>query len=444
MAIYGASETPRVLLQGISVDTPVVEAIRRYTGCVEEHGEAGVRWSSWDVVICQGRPQIPDDGQLRVIQIGGVPVGSVTQNQDAFVGGGGPSLPLPMHFKAFHPVPIRGIELVIPDELDDGWRDLVKSVLLPVVRETPLPRAGFVPWAVENFGSFTALITDLDGAALAMRYAPPEGPKECLYLPPSINDLEPWLAMAFREWSKQDPKTFPAEPDWLTDPHWMTVEEVAARSEVDASRAELEQALEWMQRRVADAEAALAHARTAADNGQRVLVTGTGEPLVAAVRAALERLGFVVRDMDAEGEREKREDLRVIDGDWIAICEIKGYGKGASTTDLLKIGRFETLFVQETGKLPDAKWYVVNQFRERPPSARQPMLKGQDGSVEEFASGNGLAIDSRELFQLDKAVAAGLLFKEAARELLRSAFGRFEFHLPTDSEGTQATPSFRE
>ncbi|MFE3572516.1 hypothetical protein ACFXON_24210, partial [Bacillus subtilis] len=114
--------------------------------------------------------------------------------------------------------------------------------------------------------------------------------------------------------------------------------------------------------------------------------------------------------MDAEGEREKREDLRVIDGDWIAICEIKGYGKGASTTDLLKIGRFETLFVQETGKLPDAKWYVVNQFRERPPSARQPMLKGQDGSVEEFASGNGLAIDSRELFQLDKAVAAGLLF----------------------------------
>lgn len=159
------------------------------------------------------------------------------------------------------------------------------------------------------------------------------------------------------------------------------------------------------------------------------MLTGTGDELVQAVAGALTRLGFVVEDRDAIGAREKLEDLRVRDGDWIALCEVKGYTKGGSVTDMVKINRFVERYVRDTNAWPDARWYVVNQFKDRDPSSRMQLLRGQDEDVEGFAESNGLAIDTRSLFLLDKAVANGEIDKGKARTLLREAVGRFGYGL---------------
>ncbi|MGK8490429.1 hypothetical protein [Nocardia asiatica] len=431
MVVYGASETPRVLFQGIASEAPILDEVKKYAGHVGTYNHGvGVRWESWDVVISGGEPVLASPyPKVRVIQVGGPPVG---QQRFGVPLSSGPDGGMMRGYKfepAFERVSVRGSELVIPDDLDPDWRELAKTTLLPLLATEPLPRTGFRRWedADQPRGYVMPLITDLDGAVLAMRYQPPVGPLDCLYLPHAIEDLTPWVLAAFRAWAESAPDIFPSEPEWTSDRHWMTTGELNAHEEVSSLRSAMRQAMADMQAKLDEAETRLQEVRAAAHDAERLLLTGTGAPLVTAVHDALVRLGFAVLDMDATGAREKREDLRVSDGDWVAICEVKGYGKGASTTDLLKIGRFESLFTRETGDLPDAKWYVANQFRDRNPSTRQPMLKGQDDSVEEFASESGLVLDTRELFQLDKAVASGRLGKDEARRILREAKGRFLF-----------------
>ncbi|WP_431950290.1 hypothetical protein [Nocardia lijiangensis] len=436
MVVYGAGETPRVLVQGIAFDAPILDEIKKYAGHVETYdSDAGVRWESWDVVISRGEPVLASPyPKVRVIQVGGTPVGLQRFHVPSSSGLGGSTMNSFRFESAFEHSKVRGSELVIPDNLDTDWRELAKTILLPILKLEPLPRTGFGSWEDTNQprGYVIPLITDLDGVALAMRYRPPIGPLDCLYLPRAINDLTPWALAAFREWAKSAPETFPSEPEWTSDPRWMTTGELNAQEEVGSLRSAMQQAMAEMQANLEEAERRLGVAQAAAHGAERLLLTGTGTSLVTAVYDALVRLGFMVLDMDATGAREKREDLRVSDGGWQAICEVKGYGKGASTTDLLKIGRFESLFTRETGDLPDAKWYIANQFRDRNPSTRQPLLKGQDDSVEEFAAENGLVLDTRELFQLDKAVASGRLEKDEARRLLREARGRFLFDPPSN------------
>jgi hypothetical protein len=90
---------------------------------------------------------------------------------------------------------------------------------------------------------------------------------------------------------------------------------------------------------------------------------------VDIVHQTLELFGFEVTNVDeglAEGQA-KKEDLRVEDGDWIALCEVKGYSKGGKLADLQKLNGFGTLYAVETGRPP--KRNVVRResvSRERP------------------------------------------------------------------------------
>ncbi|GAA3174767.1 hypothetical protein GCM10020255_065380 [Rhodococcus baikonurensis] len=94
-----------------------------------------------------------------------------------------------------------------------------------------------------------------------------------------------------------------------------------------------------------------------------------------------------------------------------------------------KINRFVERYARDTGQWPDARWYVVNQFRERDPSSRMQLLRGQDADVEGFAESDGLAIDTRSIFLLDKDVASGVKTSDEARRLLRESTGRFAYGL---------------
>lgn len=275
---------------------------------------------------------------------------------------------------------------------------------------------------------FLPLLHDLDNYALAAVYNPPRGGRQCLYLPDVIADLAPWLLLAFSMWSTELPEVFPAEPEWTSNPEWMTDSELRAKAQLDAQRAEAERIISEAQASIAVAEKTLLELREEVGESERLLLTGTDTPLVDVVHKTLEAFGFDVTDVDAglAAGQAKKEDLRVADGDWISLCEVKGYTKGAKLGDLGKLQGYATLFAAETGRPPEAMWYVVNHWRETDPSSRAKLLQGGEEYIETFAEQGGLVVDTRDLFRLRKAVEAGSINAEDVRESLKRSRGRFQ------------------
>jgi hypothetical protein len=137
-----------------------------------------------------------------------------------------------------------------------------------------------------------------------------------------------------------------------------------------------------------------------------------------------------VMKMDDVHTEERLEDLRIISPGqgWTALAEVKGYGGGAKSNDLLKFGRYWLRYFQEEGKEPDAGWYIVNQFFENDPSRRRTILSGSESALSTFdADYNGLAIDTAHLFRLWMAVRDGRLTAEDTRSRLMQAGKRFTF-----------------
>ena len=144
--------------------------------------------------------------------------------------------------------------------------------------------------------------------------------------------------------------------------------------------------------------------------------------------------------------RPKLEDLRVTDPDtsWEALAEVKGYSGGGKTGDFQQIGRFVGIYQsQNNGSLPDATWYVVNQFLSRPPDTRPLLMENQAEDVDVFAeSFNGVLVDTRDLFVLCQRVARDELTKEEARRMLMSAQRRFSLGEEGDGEEDDDSTEF--
>lgn len=420
--IYDEAPKPRILLQNVKSETALHVAVQRYSGTVgflRGYGD-GLRVESWDAIVSVGDPQL-SASNLRVIQIGGTPCGSRWS-------------PGSRYYQSIDTITSYGAELVINDDLPSALAQIVKRELLPQLRTIPLPRGAIVTphFSASNREThFTPLISDLDGNAFAAIYRPDSGAQECLYLPEGIADITPWLLYVFERWSADAPDIFPAAPDWTRDDRWMTAGEIDARDSMVSARAEVEKAVRRLEEVEREAESSLALVSEAANRNERKLLTGTGDVLVAAVSSALERIGFTVHDMDAEGRREKLEDLRIEDpaeDRWLALCEIKGYNKGGQLNDLQKLGRFvERYLVENKGRMPQARWYVVNQFRDRDPSTRKQLLWGQDTDLVAFGESGGLTIDTRSIFLLDKDVTTGSISQDDAKRLLKNATGRFDY-----------------
>jgi hypothetical protein len=421
--VYGEAARPRVIIDGFNKNHPFAAVVERYAGTVRYLVEdPDVRWESWDAVVSLGSPHLPShsSGHLRLLQIGGSPSGMFRRNPGQTI------------FAPLKHTDRVGDELVVPDDLpDDELRDLVKAELLPLVVGASADdrRYRISPQEVFDEGRFNLpLLQDLDGYAYATLYRPHMGPGECLYLPDLLTNLAPWLLYAFKRWAGEQPDVFPSQPEWTLDPTWMTPAEMAAQQDANDKRAEAERARVTCEAAVAEAEAALQKARESADEEERLLLTGTDTPLADIVHRTLEMFGFEVTNVDeslAEGQA-KKEDLRVADSAWLALCEVKGYSKGARLLDLQKLNGYATLYAAEAGKPPSAMWYVVNQFRGTDPNSRPQVLQGGDEYVDAFGQQGGLVIDTRDLFRLRKAVEAGRLSKEAAREMLVVSSGRFE------------------
>ena len=418
VVVYGEAERPRVLVAGFDTGHPFAPVVERYAGTVHYlDEEPKIRWDSWDAVVSLGKPNLRGD-HLRVLQIGGQPSGMMRTGDY----GAQAALNLAEHV---------GDELVVPDGLPDDLRELVTRELKRVV-DPRIHRARIAPYRLaggDRENAYWPLLHDLDRYAYAALYRPDLGLHECLYLPQAVADIAPWLLWAFKHWSEELPEVFPSQPEWTSDPTWMAADELSAQAEAARKRAEADRMIAEAEAAVDAAEAELSKVRERVDASERVLLTGTDTPLVDVVHETLELFGFAVTDVDAglEDGQHKKEDLRAAQGDeWIALCEVKGYTKGGKLADLRKLDDYATLYAVEAGKPPNGKWYVVNQFRETDPNSRPQLLAGADEYLESFGSEGGLAIDTRDLFRMRKTVESGAVSKEAVRELLTTAKGRFE------------------
>ncbi|WNG17386.1 hypothetical protein [Cystobacter fuscus] len=181
-------------------------------------------------------------------------------------------------------------------------------------------------------------------------------------------------------------------------------------------------------------------ANVAADAGERLLLTEQSELLVGAVASAFREFGFQVQDMDAVWPvNDRREDLRLglsERGDWLSICEVKGYCKSAKSSDLLKIERFRGRFFKELGRDPNRCLYVVNSFVNDAPSSRKKPLHSNPDEVEAFAEDGGLVVGTVELFRLLMDVRRGRVDVQTARSLLADSTGVFSWN-PNDEENVK-------
>ncbi len=396
-----------MLLHGFDDDS-IVEGLAPTVAHLDANGLKKFRPDSWDAIVSVDTPN-GRAGHLRVLQFGGAPLCFNDQRR---------------RLRLERTV---GFEVILTEAVPESLRDELKEVVR-FVRAAPLPR-DVIQAETDATEYFIPLITDADGRAFAAIYKP-AGPipvvEEVIYLPGGFAPSRRWVALAFERWSESSVDAFPAVADWTQRSEWMTTDERAALGVVDDAQRELIHTTARLESELADARKLLESRHADADRNERRLLTATGDDLVDAVAEALRQLGFEVDDRDAQGARHKLEDLRVVDGGWLALAEVKGYNKGGSTSDLLKLSRFVRTYFKEAQRFPDAKWYVVNQHRVRDPSGRPELLRGQDGDVEEFSADDGLVLDTRELFTLLQACADGRIDRSDARELLKCARGRFQ------------------
>ncbi|KQP55886.1 hypothetical protein ASF51_12130 [Agreia sp. Leaf283] len=257
-----------------------------------------------------------------------------------------------------------------------------------------------------------------------------EGYDSVLWLPDQARShLPDWLLWVFARWRVVTPDAFPVSAEWETVDEWASAEELEARTALAAFDASEAQRLAKIKSQRLIFTHALENAALAG-NDHRQLLKATGESLEMAVATALRALEFEVVDADAlpENQGYKKEDLRVSDGKWVAIVEVKGYTKAGKSNDLQQVNKAAKTFARTTGRDADAIWLVVNSFREMDPAQRPLLIPDRPDEIATFAEDDhGLIIDTRDLFKLWQAVTTGALDASAARAHLRASIGRFGF-----------------
>ncbi|WP_157184827.1 hypothetical protein [Nocardia niigatensis] len=420
MSVYGVNPPPCVIVLGAEAENDqVTPIVSKYAKTIRGGLDPQPRWLSWDAVVAIGYPHLPLDTALRVVQVGGgQAAGAYVQRS---------STRTMYHYPRRYIEP--GHELVIPANLSDARRDLVKRHLIPALPDAPSNRSVFHRPPGADDDNWVPILENADGNAIAVIYRPHAGASEVWYLPEeAIDILDPALHLAFGEWNSQDPKRFPSSPKWTSDVRWMSAHQ---QKQIEAVRAEIEEAREQVVLLTASIEFGEVKLdelmRDAEQSPQRRLLTDNDDSLVEAVMYALRKFGFVVVDLDkqlSEGE-PRMGDLSVSDEDWTAIAEVKGYTKGAKSNDLLTVGRHRRVYEKKHGDV-QRMWYVANPFRLDSPDGRPKILDGADEHIADFAHDDGSVIDTRDLFDLLKRVDTGDLTPESAREALKEAKGRLQ------------------
>lgn len=242
--------------------------------------------------------------------------------------------------------------------------------------------------------------------------------------------LREWSQFAFARWRADEPTQFPVSAEWVKADQWSSVSEISARGQlIEFDRAEVERREAQNQERARMEE--VLSAAESRGTSWRALLTETGDDLVSAVKEALETLGFAVLDSDELPQHKgaKREDLRVTDGEWTALAEVKGYTGAAKSNDLTQVTRAAVAYAMTEQREPDALWYIPNPERTTDPAQRALALVAREDDLTAFGRNHqGCLIDTRDLFALRQRVATGIITAHNARRELKRASGRYISH----------------
>ncbi len=435
--VIGEQAKPRALIFGF--DDAMAKRIGALFGSwkpIKDFGE--VDQQEWDVVVTT-RSVVQAEHHLYVIATG----------CDAYalgMGGQVPSAFGPFHNPA-EPDNIykgwinftgdsRARELEVPAGLPSSITRLIETQLVPLSRQETVHR-----WLAPSVTSpeydqawenaLEPFLTTRRNQCLAGRFPRPGAESECWCFPSYAVSLAPAIVeVALGEWRKRDSRTFP-QSDWSNNPQWRTPTENRITGELDELQAKRQAVLRQLGEAQERLETELLEAKRNAEGRERLLLTGQRDDLVGVTIDCLSDLGFGVTNMDEiYPAGELREDLQVTTPevpDWIALVEVRGYRRGAQTTDLQRIERFRRRYLRDNGRDADAAWYIVNQFNTGDPGTRPPVLVSNEDDLALFADDNGLAIDTTDLFRLWMAVKDGRVTSEQARPLLVGKRGRFEF-----------------
>jgi hypothetical protein len=420
--VVGEKPRPRALILGFDAETTSkLEAL--FPTAREVSSVTEVRQAEWDLLVTRGGVQEDTWGHLYVVGIGGDRYGQPSDLQDE---GLWSASEIVRFDKTLATV------FAIPGDLPQSVARLVKEDLLPSAQKAASHATLVVGINEYNWKSveeeiLRPFLMAADGRVIAASFIRKVGQAECWCLP-AYADPVAWTKAALEEWHKKDENRFPRGPDWNRQARWQTPAEHVAEEAVKEISARRKLVLAELDTAEHAAREKLEAAREKADQGPRRLLTERGDGLVDAVSTALTHLGFSVENMDLVfPENDRLEDLRVTATEfsgWVAIVEVKAYAGGAKVNDLMRLQRYSKRFIRDKGKLPDAMWYVVNQFVGRDPSERPQILASNKEELATFASDSGLAMDTTTLFDLWVAVQKGVRQTEEVRETLARARGR--------------------
>lgn len=416
--MFHVDAPPCVIVDGDIIYEAVEPVVAKYAGTVRHSLWPEPRWQGWDALVVVGKlpSYIPRASHLRVVQLGGQPIGT-------FAGKGGPR----SNDYSISRNRTPGHELVIPHGLGDARTEFVKQHLIPILPEKPHDRSAIPKPVLATDEEWCPILENADGRAIAVVYRPHNYAQEVWYLPEEGTAvLDAVIALAFEEWSAQAPERFPSSPKWTTREQWMSAHHHQRICAAHEKTHQLENQIAQLTTEIETQETELEkiHDEAARSFHQRLL-TEYDDALVDAVAQTLEVLGFAVVNLDkqlAPGE-PKMGDLLVSEGEWKAVVEVKGYTKGAKANDLLTVNRHRRMYERKHDSVQGV-WYVVNSWRLTSPDSRQKMLNGFDDHIEEFGQDDGLTVDTRDLFKLLKQVESDDLDAAEARKTLVAQTGR--------------------
>jgi hypothetical protein len=429
---YNNKPRPRVLLEDI--DESIAERIRSLvpTSMPVSENEP-VYGNEFDVLITSVT-RVRRDQHMHVVAFGSTLLGSVQPPEGETY-----SVPPAMALESSASL---ATEIYVPDDIKGELGALVQNLLVPFFIDKKWKPALRVTGVVPQHNSAFPIASGRDviqwcrpfvvagdGSVLAASFKRLDG-GQLWALPRDCPDPEAWVAIALKEFRELDPERVPALPAWWENTEWATTDQRTTRELISRLESERERIVRKLDQQLMNAREDVVRADEAAIKGVTRLLTEDGDGLVSAVKAALERFGFEVDDMDEHfQEGRRREDLRVRDpsfAGWEALVEVKGYSRGASVNDLARITRWAMLYSADNqGHLPDAQWHIVNAFRGLDPAIR-PQIIPDDDDLRDFTTDGGLLVDTRQIFKLLRDVDEGRIDSTGLRARLRNTCGRLD------------------
>lgn len=246
-----------------------------------------------------------------------------------------------------------------------------------------------------------------------------------LSIPPQAN-LRLWLRCFLEFLHGVDRAAVPRRPPLLGSPSdWNTPDQIVLATEVNAIESEIGTLLDQRGKLLERVEAL----GSDADAGIRRVLWSKDDELVEAVATLLGELGFEVTAVDQElaPDEAKWEDLRIRapESNTSILGEVKGYPNDAKVKDLNQLRTQRERHLKLKSEEPTS-WWIFNDHRNTPdPSERPPSLRGHRDRVE---TQGVVAVPTRDLYRLWRAVGVGAMTANEARILLEAAPpGLFEF-----------------